>query len=369
MKVLILSGRFGMGHNSAAEAISEELYRKDKDTVINIVDLMEYMYPSMSELIYKGFNKVVNRHPEIYNMMYKASEKVVIDVKLSGSRANKKIFDLLNMYKPDMIISTIPICAGTISAYKGLKNMKIPLVTCVTDISLHTEWITPNTDFYLVPTKEVKEKIANSGMDEEKIFVVGIPVKQEFKNKRKIKKERNVLIMGGGLGLLPNLDDIMCKLDNVENLTTTIITGTNRKAYDELQGRYTKAEVIGYTDRVSDYMAKAALLISKAGGITLFESIYSETPMFVINPFLAQERRNAEFIEENGIGKVFWKDEKDALDLLLDLIDDEVNLIQMTDNMKDIKERIIENDIGEVLAYIKSEVEKTIYLEERSYAL
>lgn len=378
MNVLILSGRFGMGHNSAAAAITEELYKTDKDVVINTVDLMEYMYPSMSELIYKGFNKVVNSHPGIYNMMYKASEKVEIDTKLSGSKTNKKIFDLLNMYKPDIIISTIPICARTISAYKGIKNMEIPLVTCVTDISLHTEWITPNTDFYLVPTKEVKEKIAKSGMDRDKIYVVGVPVKQAFKNRHKIKKERNVLIMGGGLGLLPNLDDIMCKLDHVPNLTTTIITGTNRKAYDELQGKYENAEILGYTDRVSDYMAKASLLISKAGGITLFESIHSQTPMFVINPFLAQERRNAKFIEENAIGRVIWRqDEEDFLDLLLDFIDNESNLNGMKDNMEHIKERIIEHDIGEVLAHIQSEVEKTMterklenyVLEERYYAL
>lgn len=350
-----------MGHNSAAEAITEAIYKIDKKAAINTVDLIEYMYPSMSDLIYRSFNKVVDKHPEIYNMIYKISEKVEIDAKLSGSKTNKKISALIDMYKPDVIISTIPICARTISAYKGLKKIDLPLVTCITDISLHTEWIAPNTDIYLVPTREIKERIIENGIDKEKIFIVGVPVRQEFKNnnsKDRIKRERNILIMGGGLGLLPNLDDIMYKLDNIQNLTTTIITGTNEKAYHELQGKYRNAEIVGFTDRVSDYMAKADFMISKAGGITLFESIYSETPMFVINPSLAQEITNAEFIEENLIGKVIWNDEKDFSDLLLDLIDNESKLNEMKDNMRYIKEDIIEDDIMEVLSYIVSGVKE-----------
>lgn len=360
MKVLILSGRFGMGHNSAAKAITEELYKIDKNIDVNTVDLIEYMYPSISDLIYRSFSKVVNKYPEIYNMIYKTSEKVEIDTKLSGSKINQKISILLNVYKPDVIISTIPICAKTISAYKSLKNIDALLVTCITDISHHTEWITPDTDIYLVPTGEIKENIIRSGIAEEKIFVVGIPIRPEFKNNNgesKIEGEKNILIMGGGLGLLPDLDDIMYKLESAQSLTTTIITGTNKKAYDEFQGKYKNTEIVGFTDRVGEYMAKADLIISKAGGITLFESIYSEVPMFVINPFLAQEITNAEFIEKNSIGKVIWN-KKDFSDLLLDLIYNESKLNEMKDNMKYIKEEIIEDDITEVLNYIKLGVEK-----------
>lgn len=361
MKVLILSGRFGMGHNSAAKAITEELYKIDKNIDVNIVDLIEYMYPSISDLIYKSFSKVVNKYPEIYNMIYKTSEKVEMDTKLSGSKINQKISILLNMYKPDVIISTIPICARTISAYKSLKKIDVLLVTCITDISKHTEWIKPDTDIYLVPTREIKESIIESGIDKEKIFVVGIPIKPEFKNNNSVNEiegEKNILIMGGGLGLLPDLDDIMYKLENIENMTTTIITGTNKKAYNEFQGKYKNTEIVGFTDRVSEYMAKADIIISKAGGITLFESIYSEVPMFVINPFLAQEITNAEFIEKNSIGKIIWN-KKDFSDLLLDLIYNESKLKEMKNNMKYIKEIIIEDDISEVLKYIKSGVENS----------
>ena len=361
MNILILSGRFGMGHNSAAKAIAEELVRIDNDIKVNTVDLIEYLHPNVSEYVYKGFNKVVNKYPEIYNMIYKASEKIEIDMKLSGSKINRKITTLLNMYKPDIIISTIPICARTISSYKENKNIDIPLITCITDISYHHEWMAENTDIYLVPTKEVKEHLINEGINNDRIFTVGIPVKQAFKNLENHKEdssEKNILIMGGGLGLLPDLDLIMEELDKIPNLTTTIITGTNKTAYDNLQGKYENAEIVGFTDRVSEYMGKADFMISKAGGITLFESIYSETPMFVIKPFLAQEKKNAEFIEENLIGNVIWEDNEDFVNSIIELIDNEMKLNSMKDNMKELRNQVLENKLIEVIDYIKTGVLK-----------
>ena len=41
MKVLVLSGRFGMGHEMAANAICEQFCKLDKDTEIVKKDLLE----------------------------------------------------------------------------------------------------------------------------------------------------------------------------------------------------------------------------------------------------------------------------------------------------------------------------------------
>ena len=45
MKVLVLSGRFGMGHEMAANAICEQFRKLDKDTEIVKKDLLEELYP------------------------------------------------------------------------------------------------------------------------------------------------------------------------------------------------------------------------------------------------------------------------------------------------------------------------------------
>lgn len=358
MNILILTGRFGMGHNSVAKAIQEEINILNQDINVNTVDLLEYIYPLTHDLIYKSFSNVVNKYHEIYNMLYKASEKLEVDMKLSGSIINKKLDLLFSDYRPDIIVCTLPLCARTISAYKENRNKEIPLITCVTDISKHVEWIAPNTDYYLVPTEEIKNHLIEHNIEEDRINVVGIPVKREFKtNKRnvyykKINNKKNILIMGGGLGILPKIDRLMEKLTEYEDVEITIITGKNKKAYDDLKGKYRNTNVIGYTTEVYEYMKRADLIISKSGGITLFESIYTETPMVVMKPFLEQEKFNAIFLEKYGIGKVLWDTKESLADTVISLLSDELTYKKMKNNIEIMKETYMDRSLIEAIRNI-----------------
>ena len=78
MKVLVLSGRFGMGHEMAANAICEQFRKLDKDTEIVKKDLLEELYPHISKLIFGGFRLMVEHCHGIYNFIYKMSGKMCI---------------------------------------------------------------------------------------------------------------------------------------------------------------------------------------------------------------------------------------------------------------------------------------------------
>lgn len=90
--------------------------------------------------------------------------------------------------------------------------------------------------------------------------------------------------MGGGLGLLPKSPLFYEKLDRLSGVKTTIITGNNRVLYDRLRDRYPSVQVVGYTDKVHEFMADADLILTKPGGITLFETIRSELPCWSSGP-------------------------------------------------------------------------------------
>jgi len=88
---------------------------------------------------------------------------------------------------------------------------------------------------------------------------------------------------------------------------------------------------------VYKYIEKAELIITKPGGITLFEAIYSKTPIFVLRPFLSQEIGNAKFIENNGIGKVVWDKSENKTQDILNLLRTPKLLEKMRKNMEQIK--------------------------------
>lgn len=70
-------------------------------------------------------------------------------------------------------------------------------------------------------------------------------------------------------------------------------------------------------------MQDADIIISKAGGITLFESIYAQLPLFGICPFLEQEIENANHIENECIGKVIWNKKNNLINEIFILINNE----------------------------------------------
>lgn len=339
MKILILSGAFGMGHNAVAAAIRQEINESDRTNEVSIVDLIQYIYPERSKILYNMFNLVAAKYHGAYNFINKSFEKLN-PIKRIPAEAIHKVDQLMKDHEPDMIICTLPICAKIISDYKKKTGSQITMATCITDISTHKAWFNDGCDVYFVPTRSVKEKMMAKGMEEHRIYVTGIPVREEFVNPRPERAlprmaKREILIMGGGLGLLPDIDGLLKSIGGSEDNHVTIITGNNKKAYESLHGKYKDVEVVGFTDRVSDYMRRADLLISKSGGITVFEALATQTPMLVIKPFLEQEQRNARYIQRNGLGKVFW--EKPSMSQIRNFIHNEVEQKRIQRNMGEAK--------------------------------
>lgn len=339
MNILILTGRFGMGHYSASHSLRQQIQMAYPAADIAVEDLFAYAMPEYSDMIYKSFSFFVSRASGCYNAIYKCTENKQDFRPLFLHYFMGKLRELLELHKPDILFSTLPICSQIASRYKGETGCAIPLVTCITDISNHAEWINQHTDYYMVGSRSLRKSLAARGVPAERIVVSGIPVRQEFRTPapRRHKKVRELLIMGGGLGLLPKADRFYEELDALPGVHTTIIAGGNQKLYDRLHGRYPNIEVVGFTDRVYAYMRQADLVISKPGGITLFETVCSETPMLVFSPFLHQEMDNTDFILQSHIGRVLESKPEDCVADIRSMLFDDAALARLRRNIRRIK--------------------------------
>ena len=342
MKILILTGKFGMGHYSASQSLRLQLLGAFPGSQVEVVDLPAYAIPDASEAIYKAFSLLVTKGSGLYNIYYKATENATLKGRPPlADLFQDKLGELLWEERPDAVIATHPFCARLVADYKEEVASDLPLVTCITDLSSHSEWLNDATDCYLVGSRDIRDRLAAKGVEPERILVTGIPVKPEFKRParrdRRDRGERHLLIMGGGLGLLPKKDRFYEELNAMPGVRTTIITGGNQKLYDRLHGRYENIEVVGFTDRVYDYMAQADLMLSKPGGITLFETIFSELPMLAWEPTLQQERDNARFLVRRGIGRVAPREPEGCLEAVRGLLYDDPALAAMRAHMRALK--------------------------------
>lgn len=330
-----------MGHIKAAEAVKEQFLSQDERWEIEIVDFVKYMFPRLNGLIYGGFNFLVSKCSRLYNALNEfAGRNTTVPLKHT---IIKKMEHLLMEYSPDHIIVTLPVCSQYISKYKLSTGCNIPMHTFITDITAHEEWIAQGTDQYFVGDVTTKNTLLSKGVPEDKIIISGIPVHRKFYqgHLRPIHDKKEILIMGGGLGLLSASDKILQGLSEREDVHVTIITGRNQKLKMDLEKKYPQMNMIGFTNRVEEYMKRADLVLTKAGGITTFEAIASNTPIYVLRPFLEQEYGNARFIEEHNIGRVFWDNHSlsDEWSDFLDLIEHPTLLAEMQRNMMKLKDQ------------------------------
>lgn len=77
MKIVILTGKFGMGHIKAAEAIKEELTEQIhsvRELNIEIIDWISYLTPHCAKYIYGSYSALIRRSAVFYNLHYRSSE-------------------------------------------------------------------------------------------------------------------------------------------------------------------------------------------------------------------------------------------------------------------------------------------------------
>lgn len=350
MNILILTGKFGMGHWSASQSLRLQLLGAFPSAQVTVEDFFAYAMPDASHALYKGFSLMVTLGSGLYNTYYKCTENMSIKTKLPfEGYFQGKLQELLAQYRPDAVVCTHPSCAQLVTYHKEKTGDTLPLITCVTDLTSHSEWINAGTNYYLVGAPDIRDALVEKGVEADCILVTGIPVKPEFQPPvhRGGGRDRHLLIMGGGLGLLPRKDTFYEALNTLDQVKTTLITGGNQKLYDRLHGKYENIEVLGFTDKVYEYMSKADLLLSKPGGITLSETITTELPILAWEPFLQQEINNARFITRHQIGRTASKEPEACIEAIKRLIYDDAALSRMSSNMRLLKARLEEGRLVE----------------------
>lgn len=358
MKILILTGKFNMGHWSVAQSLKQELLLSGHDDIVEVEDVVSYAVPGMDRAVYKLFQAFVTWTPRLYNLVYRLTERGTGDLLpvhaipfLQGTQ------ELLDERRPDVVISTHPLCTQLAGRCKKRGSYGGTLLTCVTDVTGHGEWLCKECDGYLVGAEAVRDAFIKRGVDPRRIAVTGIPVRREFKETavRAGGGEKHLLIMGGGQGLLPKDDDFYVALNALPHVKTTLITGGNRRLFDRLVGKYPNIRVLGYTPEVYEYMRCSDLVLSKPGGATTFEAIFSATPMLAWEPFWEQERRNAEFLVREGMGRVAGKEKEQCLAALEELLTDPVALGEMRRRMKVLRAQLDDRGLEELMDQLTEE--------------
>jgi len=356
-KILIVYATAGIGHKKASIAVKkafDEMRPKDVETVL--ADALDYAPPFFKRTYLDLYLTAVNKFSFTWGLMYYITDNFFVNLIVKQLRRfnnwlnSKRFVEYLLKENFDVIISTHFFASEVAGVLKKRGALKSKLMTVVTDYRLHSWWVAPSVDMYVVSNEDAKADLLRWKIDPDRIKVLGIPVepvfskhldKEPLKEKLGLRKDLfTVLVIGGGFGVGP-IEDIVRSLGSVSRpVQLIVICGHN----EELAKRVGSMEVnkdvtvkaVGFVDNVYEFMEVSDILISKSGGITVSESLAKELPMIVIAPIPGQETRNSDFLIRHGAAVKVAKS-SDIRGVIEYLISDPSKIAQMKEAIRKIR--------------------------------
>jgi UDP-N-acetylglucosamine:LPS N-acetylglucosamine transferase len=295
------------GHHHVADTIINEL--QDFPCQTKKIDIFSYrsnVLESISTFIYL---KWIQSFPKSYSFVYRrmACQK-------TQNRKNYKLYEMFYLQAMKDIIEHhaphIVFCTHALPSYM-LNKMKhqypsMKIVNVYTDYFVNEIWGIHKIDFHLAPCMEVKKDLISLGVQEEKIYVTGIPIHRTYFHKSVSSPSfyHRVLIMGGTLGV-GNIKKFIQHLKPKGRIKYFVLCGRNQALYKyilNLHNPYiTPLPFIREKSAMNDLYTSVSAVITKPGGVTLSECIEKRVPIFVFDTLPGQEEINFQKLKKEGI--------------------------------------------------------------------
>lgn len=355
MKILIFTAKYGNGHLQVTKTLNDILNENSsKQTNIQSYEPISKTLKPIDKIIDIGYNKIFlqNSQKLLFRQLYDKSCFIF------GSRFNmfttRIILSPFVGYifltqKPDVIMQTFP--------FHSIYKPNIPNLVFITDYGVHNFWADKKADHFFVATDYTKNLLIKKNISADKITVSGIPIASKFSATNENNKVQSILLTFGANGIKFNKKHInqFLELAN-KNIHISIICGKNQKLYKQLEKLFAdinNIKVLGYINNMDELIKKHDLLITKPGGITLTEAIYSETPVIINTQLsiLGQEKFNIDFVKHANIG--ILSNNNNILNDTLTLINDPQKYVTIVQNMRSLKlsdqHVIIKNKVNEII--------------------
>jgi processive 1,2-diacylglycerol beta-glucosyltransferase len=308
--ILILTAGYGEGHNAAAQGLLAAF--QQRGCTAEIVDAFALGGGSTYQQSRRWYLEVINRAPKLWAFLFGLIDRWPLarwSLPFLGT-VKTALAEVLEREKPFAVASVYPAYPYLLEKIYGSGPMPFFLHTIVTDsITINSVWFRCRSDSFVVANEDTARVMVGAGVPQEKVRVLGFPVRPRFAFSTVQRahpwevRPRVLYMVNAGKELAPA---IVARLLECGVVDLTVTVGRD----EELRGRVMEAaagrhlEVYGWTDEMPELMMSHHVLIGKAGGATVQETIASRTPMVITQIVPGQEEGNARLLIENACGSL-----------------------------------------------------------------
>ncbi len=308
--ILILTTHTGGGHLNLAQSLKDML-----DTHYNVA-----IVDPQPASVDRYYGSVSRQATALLHWQFACTDNELASLWLHRAVTlftGRRILSLIRHVQPQLIIATHAHLSYAVARANEQSQKRVPLVFQLTDLGrLHMMWFTEkHADAYLAPTCEIFAQTREQGIDENRLYLTGRPVRRQFLEASTIGREKTLVALGfdptvftiflqGGAKGSAGVDKVVESMLAMSLSVQIILAAGNNKA---IASRYTGIErvrVLPFTEMLAPYMAASDIVAGKAGASFIAEAFMLEKPFLVTTFIAGQESPNLQFIERHNLGWV-----------------------------------------------------------------
>jgi len=304
-RLLILTAGYGEGHNAAARGLLAAAQHLGVEAEIG--DPFVAMGPAYARSR-RDYLTLINRAPRVWASMFGLIDRLpVVEFSLPLlSQVQEELSRILHLKQPDVVISVYP-------AYSFLVQRLFPtrrpfaFHTVVTDsITINRVWHQAPSDTWIVPNERSADVMRAQGVPAGRVETLGFPVDPRFVLTRLERTAprpvaRVLFMINAGKETAPAVVSRLLEVPGV-HLTVTVGKDEELRRRVEVAAADRPVEIHGWTPHMPELLMTHHLLIGKAGGAAVQETIAARTPMLITQIVPGQEEGNARLLIEEGCG-------------------------------------------------------------------
>jgi processive 1,2-diacylglycerol beta-glucosyltransferase len=230
-------------------------------------------------------------------------------------------------------------------------------VVVVTDsITVNAIWYRAPGDYFLVPNEQSAAVVRAGGVASEKIRIFGFPVSPKFADLTRDREahlppqSRVLYMITAGTRKAPETVTRLLEL----NIHLTVTVGRDEKLRSKIEAvtRNRNIDIVGWTDRLPCMLSESDLLIGKAGGATVQETIAAGCPIIINHIVSGQEEGNARLIVETNSGVIARSATETVMQVQRAFADDAKQWHEWAANIRNLSRPRASLDIAEFLLSI-----------------
>ena len=313
--ILILTVKWG--HYSIAKAVENAVIEKEMR-----VEVVKINVESLSDFSYTAFYRLF---PSLWKIPFKISEinqaKKLAEKYLERAYI-KTLERIIADHKPDIVISTYFAFNNPLEKLSLHYNFKLVNIVANPRTFSRIELTEKSANFLF--DNKAYIRCQKMRIPKENCVVGGWLTRNEFTENYDKEKVRinlnlpkdifNICIVGGSDGSYGILNTLPAFIGITQNVQIFFICGNNKQLCKTINGfakivqlsgnENVRVKVLGFTEKVYQYIQSADIVMGKAGPNLLFETIAAKTPSFALSHIAVQEDGNLDTIREYRLGFV-----------------------------------------------------------------